>query len=383
MCGIYIHIPFCKKACHYCNFHFSTSRKYSEVYVQTLLKEIELKQDFFGGIKPGATAQPEINTIYFGGGTPTLLSIASISKIVEALNKNYKIASAFEFTIEANPDDLNAENLKDFYNLGVNRLSIGIQSFNTEDLKYLNRTHNAAMAEYSIKEAQDAGFSNINIDLIYGIPTLTPKTWVSNLKRFLSLDIPHLSPYCLTVEPKTPLEVLIKKNKLKPVDEAMGIAHYKILSAFMQDNGFLHYEISNFCKENFYSKHNLSYWQQKSYLGFGASAHSYNGDTRSWNIANTTQYIKNVNDGIVFYESEKLDIPTKYNEYILTSLRTMWGCNLKYILNEFGITYHDYAVRQFLKYKLNQYVVESDDVIYLTERGKLFADKIASDLFMV
>ena len=375
MCGIYIHIPFCKEACFYCNFHFSTSKKNKDAYVQALLKEIILKKDTF--------SQSEINTIYFGGGTPTQLSAYSINQITDALYKNYSFAPSIEFTIEANPDDLNAENLIAFKDLGVNRLSIGIQSFNAADLKYLNRTHNAAMAEYAIKEAQDNGFSNINIDLIYGIPTLTQKSWQHNLNKFINLGLPHLSSYCLTVEPRTPLAVLIKKHKLKPLDETRSINHYKMLTGFMKDNGFLHYEISNFCKEHFYSKHNLSYWQQKPYLGFGASAHSYNEVSRSWNIANTTQYIKNINNNILFFETEQLNATTKYNEYILTSLRTMWGCNLDYIKNKFGNNFYNYATEQLSQYIQCQYVIQKDNIIYLSEEGKLFADKIASDLFIV
>ena len=348
-----------------------------------MLKEIILKKDIFKQNIKNASSPQKINTIYFGGGTPSQLSVRFIDQIIDTLYKNYPIASAIEFTIEANPDDLNNENLKAYYNFGINRLSIGIQSFNAVDLVYLNRTHNAAMAEYSIMRAQDKGFSNINIDLIYGIPTLTPKSWHKNLNKFLSLNIPHLSSYCLTVEPKTPLEVLIKKHKLIPVNEAKSIKHFNILTKYMKNNGFLHYEISNFCKENYYSKHNISYWQQKPYLGFGASAHSYNGDTRSWNIANTTQYIKDINNDILFSESEKLSPVTKYNEYILTSLRTMWGCDLGYIMKIFGNIFHSYASEQLTIYKQKRYVTEKDNIIYLTEKGKLFADKIASDLFIV
>ena len=375
MSGIYIHIPFCKKACHYCNFHFSTSQKYKEAYVDALLKEIEIKKDIF--------LKSKINTIYFGGGTPSQLPVKHISQIVESLYKHFTVAAEIEFTLEANPDDLNAENLKAYNNLGINRLSIGIQSFNTKDLMYLNRLHNSSMAETSIKMSQDAGIQNINIDLIYGLPTQSLTIWTKNLNKFFELNIPHLSAYCLTIEPKTPLDILIRKGKVIPVDEAQGIKHYKRLTESMKAKDYIHYEISNFSKAGCFSKHNRSYWQQKPYLGLGASAHSYFGDTRSWNIANTTQYIKNINNNTLFYESELLNTNTKYNEYILTSLRTMWGCDLNFIKNKFGTYYQNYMSDLIAPYIQNRDVFLKDNSIFLTENGKLFADKIASDFFVV
>jgi len=375
MSGIYIHIPFCKKACHYCNFHFSTSQKYRAAYVDALLKEIEIKKTL--------PFNNTINTIYFGGGTPSQLDIKHISRIVESLYKNYPIASEIEFTIEANPDDLSIEKLKSYHALGVNRLSIGIQSFNTKDLLYLNRLHDSSMAASSIKNAQDNGFTNINIDLIYGLPTQSLKDWTKNLNTFFDLNIPHLSAYCLTVEPKTPLDVLIKKGTVAPVDETQGIRHYKKLIESIKQKGFAQYEISNFAKNECYSKHNLSYWQQKAYLGFGASAHSYYGDTRSWNISNTSAYIRNINNHIPFSESENLYTLTKYNEYVLTSLRTMWGIDLNYIKYTFGDYYLTYLSGLTPPYIQNRQVLLKENSIQLSETGKLFADKIASDFFIV
>ena len=354
-----------------------------EAYTNALVKEIVQKKDFFQFNTQNEAFPKKIDTLYFGGGTPSQLSLHLISQIVDALYKNFPVASNIEFTLEANPDDLDTAHLIAYKDMGINRLSIGIQSFNPSDLLYLNRTHNVAMAEYSIKHAQDAGFSNMNIDLIYGIPTLTQTSWKNNLNKFLALNIPHLSAYCLTVEPQTPLAVLIKKQKLKPVDESQSVKHYNHLINFMDDHDFLHYEISNFCKENYYSKHNLSYWQQKPYLGLGASAHSYSGDLRSWNIANTTQYIKNINNESVYYESEILKTATKYNEYILTSLRTMWGCDLNYIKNNFGNSFYRYISNLLQQQSIKQNVITKNHIVYLTEKGKLFADKIASDLFIV
>jgi len=380
MAGIYVHIPFCKTACHYCNFHFSTSKKNKDAYVGALIKEIEHKKELYN-----AFILPEflhIKSLYFGGGTPSQLSIEALSQTINALYKNFPIATETEFTLEANPDDLNKETLKSYLNMGINRLSIGVQSFNTNDLLYLNRLHTPDKALNVIKEAQEMGFTNINIDLIYGIPTLTQKTWAYNLKTFLELDIPHLSAYCLTVEQGTPLSVWVKNKMIKNVDEAMSIAHYKELIKVMSQHQFEHYEISNFSKKEVYSKHNLAYWQQKPYLGLGASAHSFYKNVRGWNVANTSAYINKIRNEKDYYETEHLDLNTQYNEYLLLSLRTMWGCNLKYVLEHFGAEKMNALKKQLNGKPFKGLIIVENDLITLSEKGKLFADKIASDLFI-
>jgi len=278
MSGIYIHIPFCRQACHYCDFHFSTSLKNKKPFLKALLKESELRRNYLGNEK--------IQTIYFGGGTPSLLTKDEILFIIDELHKYHEIEPAAEITLEANPDDLSIEKIKELKQTPVNRLSIGIQSFFDEDLKFMNRTHNAEEAVSSVKASQDEGFENITIDLIYGTPTLTNENWEQNLSRALSLNVPHVSCYELTVEPNTALHSFIKKGKIGPLDEQKTAMQFEMVMNRMKAENFIHYEISNFCKEGFYSRHNSNYWSRKKYLGLGPSAHSYNGTSRQWNIAN-------------------------------------------------------------------------------------------------
>jgi oxygen-independent coproporphyrinogen-3 oxidase len=374
MAGIYIHIPFCKSKCHYCNFYSIASSKYVNEFVPALLKEIELQRDYLEG--------ECIETIYFGGGTPSVLTYDSLKKILDTIQQTFEISGDAEITIEANPNDLDVKKIKEFDQAHVNRISIGIQSFFDDGLKYLNRIHTASQAEASVKRCQDAGFENISIDLIYGIPTLTDDKWKQNLDISFALDVPHISSYGLTVEPKTALDILIKKGKAKPVDEEKSVRQFKLLMQEMKKNSFIHYEISNFCKEGFVSQHNSNYWKGRKYLGLGPSAHSFNQRERQWNISNIEKYIESISQKKIPYEKEILSENDKYNEYIMTSLRTMWGCDLIHIEKKFGadkINLIEEKSQQFIK---SGKMKKENNVLLLTDEGRLFADGIAADFFI-
>jgi len=374
MAGIYIHIPFCKQKCHYCNFFSVATTKWRDEFVQALLKEIELRRDYLEGEK--------VNTIYFGGGTPSMLSISHFSLIISHLTKNFAIDSNAEITLEANPDDLNPEFLRGLKDATpVNRLSIGIQSFFDDDLHYLNRAHDAGQAIKAVELARDDGFENLTIDLIYGIPTLTDEKWARNLEIFFNLNIPHLSAYSLTVEQKTPLALLIEKGKYAPVDEELSIGHFRMLQEQAKLHDFIHYEISNFAKEGYYSKHNSIYWLGGHYVGLGPSAHSFNGYSRQWNVSNLSKYIKLDNFQTSLEEKEVLTMEQRYNEYVMTSLRTVWGCDAVHIRNVFGETFESYFLRNALPYLEKKHLYREGSKYFLTEQGKLFADGIAGELF--
>ena len=374
MAGIYIHIPFCKQKCHYCNFFSVASVKWREEFVQALLKEIELWKDYLEGEK--------VNTIYFGGGTPSLLRIEHLTLIFEHLTFHFDIDHSAEITLEANPDDLNADFLRGLKAATpVNRLSIGIQSFFDDDLQYLNRVHNSDQAKRAVELARNAGFDNLTIDLIYGIPTLTDEKWAKNLETFFSLDIPHLSAYSLTVEQKTPLALLIEKGKYAQVDENQSVGHFRMLLEATKTHDFIHYEISNFAKEGFYSKHNSLYWLGGHYLGLGPSAHSFNGSSRQWNVSNIGKYIKLDDFQTSVEEKEVLTIEQRYNEYVMTSLRTVWGCDTVHILNVFGEKYESYFLRKALPFLEKKHLYHEGTKYFLTDAGKLFADGIAGELF--
>jgi oxygen-independent coproporphyrinogen-3 oxidase len=374
MAGIYIHIPFCKQACYYCDFHFSTSLKNKVPFLNALLKEIELQKNYID-------SSEIIDTIYFGGGTPSLLSKEEIIRVMDQLHKYLSISSTAEITLEANPDDLTKEKLNDFKNLPINRLSIGIQSFFDEDLRWMNRAHNAEQSSFAVKLAQDNGFENITIDLIYGTPTLSDENWSENLKRTFDLKIKHISAYCLTIEPKTVLGKRLKNKTIKNIDEQKSIIQFENMLLEMRKNQFVQYEISNFCMENNYSKHNSNYWLRKNYLGLGPSAHSYNGISRRWNIANNASYIKLLESNIVNYTEEVLTKEQQYNEYILTSLRTIWGADLGYIKEIYGDDFANVCIKQVQPYIKNQEVQQLGNKLFLTDKGKLIANKITSDLF--
>ncbi len=374
MAGIYIHIPFCKQKCHYCNFFSIASSKNKNLFSEVILNEIELQRNYLKG--------ESIETIYFGGGTPSLLSGDEITRIADKLSDFHLIEKDCEITLEANPDDLNHVKIADLRRTPVNRLSIGVQSFFDEDLRYLNRIHSANEAFNSVKNVIAAGFSNISIDLIYGIPTSTDNKWQSNLETFYSLNIPHLSAYALTVETKTALDVLIRKNKTLPVNEEQITRQFILTMEGMVSRGYVHYEISNFCREPFFSKHNTSYWSGKKYLGLGPSAHSYNGESRQWNVSNLTQYLSSIKNRIIPAESELLTGEQHYNEYILTSLRTMWGVDSTLIEKTFGRKYSSYFQKSIEKFLLNKSAEYINGKYILTNKGKFFADGIATELFI-
>jgi oxygen-independent coproporphyrinogen-3 oxidase len=374
MAGIYIHIPFCRQACHYCDFHFSTSLQNKDAFLSALKKEISLQKNYLDG--------EEISTIYFGGGTPSLLDETEIMGIFEALHRHFKIAENAEVTLEANPDDLTEKKITGLKGTPINRFSIGIQSFYDDDLKLMNRAHNSHEALNAVSYAQDHGFENITIDLIYGIPGLTEHKWRNNLQIALALDIKHISAYCLTVEPKTALAHLVKSGAIRNVDEEQGAKQFEIMLEGMKDNGFVQYEISNFCKDGFYSKHNSNYWLKEKYLGLGPSAHSYNGTSRQWNVSNNALYIRSLEKDDLRFEKEELTAAQRYNEYVLTSLRTMWGTDLRQISENSGSMFFNNCLKEAEKYIQSGDLVTKENKLFLTDKGKLIADKIASDLFI-
>jgi oxygen-independent coproporphyrinogen III oxidase len=372
MAGIYIHIPFCKQACNYCNFHFSTSLSKKNDFLAALQTELTLQKNYL--------QHTPIETIYFGGGTPSLLSISEIEHIFETIFKNYDIANNAEITLEANPDDLSTDKLRALATTPINRLSIGIQSFFDDDLAFMRRAHNAAEAEKSIKVAQDIGFQNLTIDLIYGTPTMNNERWRQNIQKALAFDTPHISSYCLTVEPKTLLEKQIKKGELRNVNDENAALQFEILIDDLTDNGYEHYEISNFSKPNCHARHNSNYWLGVPYLGAGPSAHSFDGFTRQHNIANNSLYISHLQQNKLCYEVENLTLAQRYNEYILTTLRTKWGAEEQKI-KVFGATFWQYFALHVQSFLNDETVVLQNGIYTLSKKGKMIADYIAVALF--
>lgn len=374
MSSIYIHIPFCKQACHYCDFHFSTSMAKKKVMISALKKELVLRKEEFKG--------EVVETIYLGGGTPTVLETSEINDLISTVYLNYEIMETPEITIEANPDDLSREKLLQLAKSPINRLSIGVQSFFDEDLKLMNRAHNAKEAGQCIKEATKY-FENISIDLIYGIPGMTNERWQQNIDKTLSYGIPHISAYALTIEPKTALANFIRKGKVKPVDDEQSHKHFEILYDVLTNEGYYCYEVSNFGKPGYYSKNNTAYWLGKKYMGFGPSAHSYDGERRRWNINNNPKYLKAIAQDTLPMTTEILSKADKYNEYIMTGLRTSWGISLERIQTEFGDKYSRYLNQQFDKYLKKGLLELSKEQLVATKKGKFLIDGIASDLFVV
>jgi oxygen-independent coproporphyrinogen-3 oxidase len=372
MSGIYIHIPFCKQACHYCDFHFSTSMKKKEEMVLALAKELQLRKKKF--------QKESVATIYFGGGTPSVLTPAEIRFLIDAVYENYTVVSTPEITLEANPDDLSEERIAAFAELGINRLSIGIQSFFEEDLQLMNRAHNSEEAQKCL-EIATRYFDNISLDLIYGIPGMTNERWQQNIETALSFGIPHISSYALTVEPKTALNKLIQTGKIASPNDEVAQEHFMILVETLENNGFVHYELSNFGKENYFSQNNSAYWLGKKYLGIGPSAHSYDGVSRSWNVSNNALYLKAIQNEELPNEIEKLTLEDRYNEYIMTGLRTIWGVSLVRIEQEFGIEFLNYLKQQSQKFIDDGLLSIADDILKPTLKGKFLTDGIASDLF--
>lgn len=374
MAGIYIHIPFCKKRCSYCDFHFSTRLTDRESMVTALCQELVLARE--------DVIRESIETLYFGGGTPSLLNAHELDRILKTIHKNYSISREIEITLETNPDDLSIEKLKDFYALGVRRLSIGVQSFFDEDLHFMNRAHSALEALGSIERAQHAGFLNISMDLIYGSPTTTDRMWLENLDIALKTGVSHISSYALTLEPKTILFNRIRLRKAPPIQEETQARQYELLVERLENAGFIHYEVSNFGRKGYFSRHNMSYWKGLPYLGIGPSAHSFDGlEKRRWNVRNNRLYIDSIGNGLIPSRKEQLSLSDRYNEYLLGGLRTLWGVNVLEIKQNCGQMYYDYLCKEaenfiqrgILEYKKTQ--------LSLSKKYWLYADGITSDLF--
>ena len=374
MSGIYIHIPFCKQACHYCDFHFSTSMKKKDEMVLALTKEIRMRKKEF--------ENETIETIYFGGGTPSILQISDLRFLIDEVYKNFTVAENPEITLEANPDDLSRERIIELSKTPINRLSIGIQSFFEDDLKMMNRAHNSEEANECLEEATKY-FNNISIDLIYGIPGMSNEKWKRNIDAALNFGIPHISSYALTVEPKTVLSKLIQTGKINNPSDEVAEAHFRILVETLEKKGFVHYELSNFGKSSYFSKNNSSYWLGKKYLGIGPSAHSYDGISRCWNVSNNALYINSIQENKLPKEVEVLSKTDRYNEYIMTGLRTIWGVSLDRIEKEFGSKYLDYLHKQAQKFINDDLLSINENVLKTTKKGKFLTDGIASDLFLV
>ena len=373
MSVLYIHIPFCKQACHYCNFHFSTSLKYRKEMLDAIILEMELRKDYL--------PEDSLQTIYFGGGTPSLLNLSELELIFEHIQKHFTIAPDAEITLEANPDDLHLQKLKELWQSPINRLSIGIQSFIAKDLQFMNRAHSAKESITCLEHAKNVGFDNLSIDLIYGTPTLSDADWQKNITTIFDFQIPHISCYCLTVEPGTALDHFVKKGKAAAVNEEQAARQFEQLISAMKANGYLHYEISNFAKPGHFAQHNSNYWLGTSYLGLGPSAHSFNINSRQWNVANNAKYLKAIAENQVPFEKEILTPAQQYNEYVMTSLRTIWGCDLQKI-GSFGTKVYEHFLKQIQIFVKEKKVVEKEGKYVLSTSGKLLADRIAMELFI-
>lgn len=372
MPGVYLHIPFCRQACTYCDFYFSTSLANKEAVIKSIVKEAELRASYLD--------HKNLDSIYFGGGTPSLLATQDFVRIFNVLRKYFYWNENAEITLETNPDDINPASLKEWQRAGINRLSIGLQSFNNAELKWMNRAHTAEESLTSVKQAQDAGFNNITIDLIYGSKFQNLKTWEETLKKAVDLKTQHISSYNLTIESKTALGVNYNKGREPAVNDELSSLQFLMMSDELSKAGFIHYEISNFGKEGFFAQHNSNYWLQKHYLGLGPSAHSFNGVSRQWNINNNNQYVALLNTGKSFFEKEELSLKERYNEYVLTRLRTIWGCDVKEIESQFGENILDHFKNSVHKNK--NHLQEKNGVFTLNKQAKLLADGIAADMFM-
>lgn len=372
MAGIYIHIPYCKQACSYCDFHFSTNLNTKNELVKAIVLEMEIRYNYLTNKK--------LDSIYFGGGTPSLLNKTEFTAIFEALGRDFIYDNASEITIETNPDDISKENLIMWKDLGINRLSIGLQSFNDNELKWMNRAHNASQSVNSVLLAQDAGFNNITIDLIYGSKFQDLKTWESTLLRTVSLNTQHISSYNLTIENKTVLGIQNAKGKEPAINDELSSKQFLMMADILKQNNFIHYEISNFGRPGFFAKHNSNYWLQKQYLGVGPSAHSFNGTSRQWNVKNNNLYIKALKQNTSYFEKEELSVKDRFNEYVLTRLRTIWGCDVNEINLLFGEKIKDHFLK-IVNEKKND-LEENNGVYTLTTTARLYADGIAADFFI-
>lgn len=373
MAGVYVHIPFCRQACYYCDFHFSTNLSYRKRMIDALCREIELQKDYL---------QEPIQTIYFGGGTPSLLDEEDISSLLETLSRCFSLENVVEITLEANPDDLNEEKLKIFRRQGINRLSIGIQTFHDPHLKRLHRLHSSQEAFDAVRKAQDMGFENISIDLIYAIPADTHQIWEDDLQKALLLKVPHISAYNLTIEEKTVLGNWTKKKKFVPADDDFAARQFELLIHTLTQAGYEHYEISNFALPSCYAVHNTNYWRQVPYLGIGASAHSYDGNTRQFNVRNNAHYMASIENGVIPCQVEVLHLTDKINEYVMTSLRTQWGCDLSYLQKNYGfdfLSHHRATVEKLTK---KEWILVEKERLLLTLQGKMLADRVIEEFFI-
>jgi oxygen-independent coproporphyrinogen-3 oxidase len=372
--GIYIHIPFCKKACHYCNFHFSTNQNSKSAFIEAVCRELILRKLEY--------ASDEIQSIYFGGGTPTVLDVRELNTILKTVYKNYKVSETAEITLEANPDDLDLEKIKQLSNTKINRLSIGIQSFHESELSAMNRAHNAEDARKCL-ELATTYFDNITIDLMFGMPTMSIQLWRQNLQIAFEFGIKHLSCYSLTVEPKTALEHFIKKGSHPPMDDELAAQHFEVLLEETSAQGLTHYETCSFGHPDYFSKHNTSYWLGKTYMGVGPSAHSFDGSKRSWNVSNNSKYIKALEVDKLPFESEVLSVENRFNEYVMTGLRTIWGISLEKIEADYGVKIKDHLLQNSKKFISSNTLVIEDNHLKITTSGKFLSDGIASDLFLI
>lgn len=374
MAGIYFHIPFCKSRCTYCDFYKTTDTSKISSLIDALQKELTLRNDYLN--------ERTIQTIYFGGGTPSLLSANQISNLLNECKKIYSISDEAEITLEANPDDLEINYLHQLRNVGINRLSIGIQTFSAQGLKLMNRRHTPDQAIDAVKNAQIAGFDNISVDLIYGIPHMENEQWQANLNTIFKMNIQHLSAYHLTYHRNTVLWKRLKKGTIREIDEQQSVEQFEMLSATAEKNGFIQYEVSNFALPGYFSKHNSSYWKQTEYIGIGPSAHSFNMQNRQWNVSNLETYLSSIIEGKVPCETEILSTNDKFNDYIITSLRTIWGVDMQYVEENFGNKLLSDLIKMATKYIDNEQLSIDSNKMFLTKKGIFISDKIMSDLIV-
>lgn len=375
MAGLYIHIPFCAKRCLYCDFFSNTDMKFKEPYVSAVIREMQLRQEYIG--------EEPLDTIYFGGGTPSQLQQADFERIFKAIDCLFNISSCKEITLEANPDDMTPEYVASLRNLPFNRVSMGVQSFKEKDLHFLNRRHDREQALRAVGLCKENGIPNISIDLIYGLPGQTLEEWQENLDDAIHLEIPHISAYHLIYEEGTALYKLMEAGKVAPIEEELSVTLFSTLINRLAEAGYLHYEISNFARPGYFSQHNSSYWTGKKYIGIGPSAHSYDGESRQWNISSLPHYLEGIRTGIPNIEIEKLDINTKYNDFIITGLRTMWGIRTANIREQFGEEKQAYLERQAATYLHQGLLIYENDTLTLSEEGIFISDGIMSDLLWV
>ena len=375
MAGLYIHIPFCTKRCIYCDFFSQTEMKYKNEYIDAVIRELEIRKEYLDN--------DPLETIYFGGGTPSQLQASDFGKLFDAVHRLFDTSACREITLEANPDDISARYIRELKELPFNRISMGLQSFMDEDLRFLNRRHSAAQAVKAVNDCRENGYTNLSIDLIYGLPGQTPEGWEENVSKALSLDIPHLSAYHLIYEEGTALYTLKEAGKIQPVHEETSLRMFSTLIDRLTENGYIHYEISNFAKPGMFSRHNTAYWTGKKYLGAGPSAHSYNGENRQWNVSSLPAYLKGIRSGTPETETEILDLGTRYNDYIITGLRTLWGIDLGKIAAEFGEQTASYCKKQARKHLSNGFLTEKENKYTLTRKGIFISDGIMSDLLLV